>query len=364
MTQPRVFGLDLLRAAAITVVLVANTIFFFQIQLPALSGLAPVIGFFGLESFLVLSGFLMARALYPVFTTAGFGFRDSLRFIRQRLGRIAPLYFIVISVNIALAAVMDYPFAHAWKYFLFAQNFASPIPAFFPESWGLPVILWASLFFVLLLFGLSRIVLLRHRAIAFGAAAILLALIFSWTKWLRHSVYGTDDLAHWEAGLRTVVIYRIDSVMIGVIAGWLWLFKNALIQKIKWFLFAAGLIGLLFFAVGVGYLNLQIQNYPLFWAVLYLPMASATIACFLPLLSSWERSAESGVAVLMSKASYSIYLTHFSIVLLLLEHFFLRDAVVANNIFILALVYFGGAILFGYLVYQFIEKRLQRLPHR
>jgi peptidoglycan/LPS O-acetylase OafA/YrhL len=359
MINNRIFGLDFYRATAILMVLLANTIFFFQLQWAAVSDLAPIMGFLGLEIFLVLSGFLLATSFYPVFMAQGFGLADFGTFLKSRLLRIVPLYFLIVVVNIAVAAVMGYPFDQSWKYFLFVQNFATSIPAFFPESWGLPVIVFAMLMFTALLFGLSKIFIQKHKPMVFPIAALALLLVFLWTKWLYNSVLSQINMSEWEQTLRTVVLYRIDSVMVGVLLGWLFIHHKTFVHKIKGLLAIAGFFGIVFLTFGVGYLQLLIADYPMFWNVYYLPLASLILACFLPVLANWKTAPKPlAWMIFLSKATLGIYLTHFSIVLLLMEHFLLRDASVDNSLGFLALGYFMLSVLIGILVYWLVEKRL------
>ena len=359
-TTYRLFGLDFYRVAAILMVLLANTIFFFQLELPAVSDLAPMIGFVGLEIFLVLSGFLLATAFYPIFMSETFGLGAWLQFIKIRLLRIVPLYFLIVVINIGIAAAMDYPFDHAWKYFFFLQNFSGSIPAFFPESWGLPVIVFGMLLFTSLLFGLSKVVRQKQKSFAFLMAAVVLMLIFIWTKWLYNSVQAPINMADWEMKLRTVVLYRIDSVMIGALFGWIFRNNVIFLQKMRWFFAILGCAGLAFLTLGVGYFHLIIEDYPAFWNIVYLPLTSIILACFLPMMSSWTKVPKGfNFIPFVSKATFSIYLTHFSIVLLLLEHFLKTDAASANTLISLAVSYFVVAIAFGCAVYFLIEKRMQ-----
>ncbi len=354
-------GLDLFRAAAISMVLAANTIFFFQLQFPAASALAPIVGFLGLEAFFVLSGFLMACGLYPLFVSPDFTWKASARYVGRRLWRIVPLYSVVVLLNIGMAAAMDYPTTHAWKYFLLVQNFSAPIPAFFPESWGLPVIVFAAMFFAFLLSGLSRIIPQRYRSLAFGGAALLLLLIFLWTKVVHFQVKPAADIAQWETTLRTVVLYRIDSVMVGVLTGWLFLKRPTILRQWRWALFAFGVLGMAWLGAGIGFFQLSIERFPMFWHVIYLPMTSLILACLLPALVFLTRL-PNGLRfnTWLSAMAFSIYLTHFSLVLLPLEYGLMRDAVIGNNLLVLAAAYVILSVAVGWLFHTLVESVFER----
>lgn len=356
-TNPRIFGLDFYRAAAILMVLLANTIYFFQLQLPAISQLAPVIGYIGLEIFFVLSGFLLGKSLYPVFMAESFNWNATAGFIKRKLWRILPLYVLVLLINTIMALAMQYPVYFIWRYFLLIQNFSGTIPPFFPESWGLPVIIFAMVALPLLLFGFSKIVKQNQKTLVFPLVIFGLIAVFFWTKWLYNSIHPQTNMIQWEASLKTVAIYRFDAVFIGVFFSWL-------IGKIpalaKWFFALLGLTGVGFLVVGIGFLQLVIENYPEFWNIYYLPLTSVVLGLFLPILYEWHSAPGflKKPTAFLSKISYSIYLVHFSLVLLLMEHFLLKDASVGSNLVFLATGYFMLAILAGYVLFRVFENGL------
>ena len=287
-SKNHIFGIDLYRATAILMVLLANTIYFFQLQIPAVSNLAPVIGYLGLEIFFVLSGFLLGKSFYPVFMDENFGLPQLGKFLKRKLWRILPLYFLVLLANIAIAAAMNYPYFFVWKYFLFVQNFSKTIPPFFPESWGLPVIVFGILWFSVLLFGISKVVGKKQKSAAFAVATLGLILIFIWTKWLFHTQHPQNNMAQWEAELKTVAVFRFDSIFIGVLFSWLFYVKNSFWKKAKWFFASIGFCGMAFLVVGVGSLQLLIETHSLFWNIFYLPLTSLVLSCFIPVLSQWQ----------------------------------------------------------------------------
>lgn len=360
MDNQRIFGLDLLRVLAIVLLLLANVLNSYQLASPALAQFAPIVGFVSLEIFFVLCGFLLSRSVYAIFMSESFSTADGIRFLKHKMLRIVPLYLLVLIANIWIAYAMDYRVENVWAFFFFVQNFAQPIPAFFPESWGLPVIVFGILMFVGLLMALSRIVKQQHKSVVFLLAAIGLIAVFLWTKWLYHTQHETTDVAVWDASLKTVAIYRFDSIYIGVLFGWMSLQLRAFWEKAKFLLAFLGCNGLVFLAFGIAIFELDIESHAAFWNIFYLPITSVILCLFLPVFADWQTAPaflQKTVAVL-SKSTYGIYLVHFSIVLLLTEHFMLIDFSDSGALLQMNAVYVLGSIVLGSMLYFGIEKRI------
>lgn len=362
----RIFGLDFFRATAILMVVFANAIYFFQLQSALVGQLASLMGFFGLEMFFVLSGFLLAKSILPVFLKEDFGWIVVWNFVSKKLLRIVPLYFLIVLINIAIASWMAYPIADLWKYFFFIQNFAKPIPAFFPESWGLPVIVFSMIAFPLLLLGFSRIVTQKRKAIVFPILTVGLIVLFLWTKWLYSEHTINTTMAQWDASLKTVAIFRFDSVFIGVLIGWVFEQSSSVLDKMKWALAGAGCVGIAFISVGVGYFQILIESHPTFWNIVYLPLVAVFLGCFLPLLSRWQAvpGITCSIVTFISKISYAVYLVHFSIVLLLMEHFLVEDYTATGRIATIATGYILLTIIVGTALFYGIQKPLLKRMKR
>jgi hypothetical protein len=124
------------------------------------------------------------------------------------------------------------------------------------------------------------------------------------------------SINEWDSALKSVVIYRLDSVFIGTFFYWLQYKGHTFWHKLKWVFFILGLLGILFISFGLGYFRVLIDTHPLFWNVFYLPFVSLSIACLLPFFSEFQI----GNAFFKSVASisslfYPVYLLHFSVVL-------------------------------------------------
>src|SRR5947207_12604591 len=105
----RVFGLDLLRAAAITMVICAHGFVVLYPHFGEPLGFFGHGGFYGVELFFVLSGFLIGQILIRAGADLAQGGNVAF-FYTRRWFRTLPLFFLFLTVNI----VFEYLFrAHA-----------------------------------------------------------------------------------------------------------------------------------------------------------------------------------------------------------------------------------------------------------
>lgn len=146
-TDLRVWGLDLLRAVAILLVLLLHSNEF--VVLGDTAAHFFYFGWAGVDLFFVLSGFLIGSQAYRNTQVVEWGFVK--RFWVRRWWRTIPLYLCVLFVYVVIKPLAGYPFQEKiWPFFIFLQNFFSPKD--FVQSWSLcieeqfyfflPLLLW------------------------------------------------------------------------------------------------------------------------------------------------------------------------------------------------------------------------------
>ena len=144
----RVFGLDLLRALAITFVIIghANNLLADNYKIPYIDGV---------DLFFVLSGFLIGRILLKKFSSKEGNLIKILRnFWVRRWFRTLPNYFLFLGINILLVyfGLIKGELNHyVLSYFVFLQNLYVPVDFIFWESWSLSVEEWFYFLFPLVL---------------------------------------------------------------------------------------------------------------------------------------------------------------------------------------------------------------------
>ncbi len=212
----RVVGLDLVRALAILFVLLSHCGDVFAAWLggysPAWLGAA---GFFGVELFFVLSGFLIGGLLLRIIAE-----RPTLRawgvFLVRRWMRTLPAYLIWIAV---LALIWPPQFwqpdhaaltwHHVIRYATLTQNLAWPMTdSWFGVSWSLTVEEWFYLTFSALLL-LAAALLGARRGFWLATGVFLVVPVL-----LRWQV---PDTADFNEVLSKIAVLRLDAIAFGLV---------------------------------------------------------------------------------------------------------------------------------------------------
>jgi peptidoglycan/LPS O-acetylase OafA/YrhL len=352
----RVFGLDVVRAAAIVLV-AASHVLDMNTRIHALR-LIWYAGVLGVELFFVLSGYLIGGIILRLMHTTRFHTLGDLgHFWINRWFRTLPLYYLYLFVYSCIPLGVN-PFAQLARnasYLVFAQNLAWPIPPFFVPSWSLSVEEWFYLVFPLLLFAAFALLRVPLRPSVVGTALLLMA--FSLLARLVHGPMKT--MGGIDLTLRTFVVFRFDALMLGVLLAFL--HREA---PQVW----RGLVR--FFPVAL-LLQLAVDAFMVFgWRALFIlpwlqilifPIISLSIALMLPFFAEWKQSTMPVRAPIawVAKSSYSIYLVHLIAILAVLRFLpYERFGVWAP------LTAFAGVFLLGSASYGLVEAPLMSLRSR
>ncbi|MFN9114597.1 MAG: acyltransferase family protein, partial [Bacteroidota bacterium] len=193
--ENRNFGLDLARAIAISLVLLAH--FVKKIDF---------LGFWGVELFFSLSGFLIGGILWrDLVQPDQVNLKHTFNFWLRRWYRTLPNYYLFLLIMIVYhrfvtADLNNYNtvFASLW----FGQNLLMRDSNFFGVSWSLCIEEWFYVVFPLLLLAGNYIGFKNHRLIIFAASVLILFSIS-----LRFYLLYTDT----TSGLRAITMARMDA---------------------------------------------------------------------------------------------------------------------------------------------------------
>ncbi|NND10721.1 MAG: acyltransferase [Flavobacteriaceae bacterium] len=375
--EKRIFGLDIMRAVAILLVVFSHAIWILPQSKSLLTDLMSLAGVMGVEIFFVLSGFLIGRILYKLYVREDFNFKDIQYFWIRRWFRTLPNYYLILIVNIVLALFLgtDLP-EHLGRYFLFLQNFTTEMPSFFGESWSLPIEEFAYIIGPLFLYLILFLRIKVSKRAMFLFVTLLVIAIFIITKCVYNSNDTIKDMVFWNVNLKAMTIYRIDAIYYGVLAAWLSMVFPKNWSRFKWLFLMIG--GVIFVGMNIMITLKQIfiESHSFFWNVLYLPLNSIAIAFTLPLLSSIRSAAKPMLipVTYISVISYSMYLLHYSVVLRLMKQYFPSEGLSKFGTMSYVLIYFLLTIVLSYILYRLFERPMmdirdkesikQRFDHR
>ncbi|MBF6608677.1 MAG: acyltransferase [Flavobacterium sp.] len=357
----KIFGLDLMRVVAVLMVLGSHSLWLYPQHRNLLTKALDFSGFIGAEIFFVLSGFLIGSSLFRLYMKPAYEKGSAWRFLRRRSVRVMPNYLLILVVNLLVAAILGYSVAEPFRYFVFLQNLATPMLPFFPESWTMPVKELTYVMLPFILFGLALFLkVARCKLLLFATISLILFSVAA--KTIFHLQHPGIGLIEWNIALRSVVIYRIDAVLIGIVFSYIYLQHPSLWKKNR---FPTAVVGAIFMGSivsAIALFNIDIGAFPIFWNILLLPLMSISLALFLPLLSEWKRSA-GGLEVpvhFIGRISYALYLVHYSLVLFLLKYFVDTSLLSLGELHICALIYLTVSLALAWLIYTFYEKPLLR----
>jgi peptidoglycan/LPS O-acetylase OafA/YrhL len=290
----RNFGLDVVRATAISSVLVAH---FTDVTAILMGTRAPtfiaLMGH-GVELFFALSGFLIGGLLMDI---AKPSLRSWSTFMIRRWMRTVPLYLVWLATLLIVWPPERDLMEHAIKYLTFSQNLLTRMSPdlWFAVSWSLAVEEWYYLLFAATLILLSA--LMGRKAIALATGAFILIPLA-----LRAALAAPDLLANWDETLRKVVIYRLDAIAFGVAVAALVRFWPNAIRQLSLPMLLAGIAILVVATVAA---------HPLYVIALY----PAGLALCLPAATLLTRPHSTIAEPIrwLSTRSYALYIMHLSL---------------------------------------------------
>ncbi|GAB3499403.1 acyltransferase [Spirosoma knui] len=380
----RVFGLDVMRAAAILIVVDAHATIALK---EYYSG-----GFWhhlmpdGVELFFVLSGFLIGGILIRSYEKRGqFDGGLLLNFWTRRWFRTLPNYYLV------LIGLIVFSLARAWrsglhhtlpekgvllKYFIFLQNFASYVPDFFPETWSLAIEEWSYITLPLLLWAMHSLLPTQWPRQRIVLATILFVIIGTNTYRLIMAL--SAPISAGELGFRGIVTTRLDAISYGVLAAYgkqyypsLWT-NNRLRRR----LLIIGLIltGIAAFTASIVILKFYVDAgiypaYVFYKRTIYFTVIGLSMTLLLPYMDGW-RTANGGWAKFniaqiithISLISYSMYLLNLTPIMI---NFIERIPTTSLTVGWLKVGMFWALVLIlSTLLFKFFERPVTELRER
>ncbi|TAN42428.1 MAG: acyltransferase [Nitrospirae bacterium] len=315
----RIFGLDMLRALAIFLVLFAHSLVLLPSLPKALSKvLFHLLGFLGVELFFVLSGFLVGQIIIRTMDSkSGFTLATAKSFWIRRWFRTLPNYYLILASQFVLLYVLNGSIPQSYSRFLiFSQNLFMDHPPFFYEAWTLAVEEW---FYLLLPVSIIACSWLLPRQLS-KRVTFLVVILFYLAAGLFLRVAASLANLPEISNLGGIVMFRIDSIMYGVLFAYVYYYYRSLEERYRRPLFYLGTVLIVLCS---GYLvgNIIEDKKDFFTKTFLYSFNSFGMACLLPAVNNVKKGRPGPLASAVSHLSiisYSAYLLHNSTILMFL----------------------------------------------
>ena len=359
VTTKRIFGLDILRAVAILLVLLSHSKALMYQFAPkeTIDFYFKNIGMIGVEIFFILSGFLIGTILIKTFyIEKGNIVKKVYNFWIKRWFRTLPNYYFFLGVNVLFYFYFRNITFFDYSYLFFMQNFASHAKIPFQESWSLTIEEW---FYILLPIIFVTIFSLK---IFTAKSKILFAIIFTivfFASFRFYELYSSNHISF--SAVNKIVLYRLDSLIYGVLMAYVIFFYKNILQKYKYILFEIGII--LFCTIYISMLlGLKFNTFVV--AMFFYPVLDISIMLLVPFFYFYKESANIRFSKILvshiAKVSYSMYLSNLIVLYFFLTY--LQHTTVSKSFgFILWISFFLCVVMISSITYFVIEKRFINL---
>jgi peptidoglycan/LPS O-acetylase OafA/YrhL len=340
LQQNRFANIDMLRSIAIIMVVIYHSVNMSNLQPQWVWDLAET-GSLGVDLFFVLSGFLVGSLYWKEYIK--FSNVDILLFIKRRVFRTIPMYFLVMPMAyLPVYLIKSTPFD--WKYLFFLQNYNISIP-FYAISWSLCV---EEHFYLIFPF-LAHLFMPISKKIGVGLLLLLLLL----PTFLRIITYDLAAEANGFGYYTTATYYHYESLLLGVLLAYGVIHQSAQLVKLlnyRWYIY-----GITFLSViGMAFMPNYFRYCFSFSLVAVTFSASLLVAYYDTPYSMAIKKTNYLIAI----SSYSTYLIHSLVIHVFVK--FLFPKLHITNAYIMAPMMCIACLIAGYVLYELLEKRLMK----
>ena len=357
LSKKRNFGLDVIRASAIIMVIMAHIAPFFSSQ-PLIYNLFYHAGLYGVELFFVLSGYLIGQIVLKKMVNS-LSVKTIKTFYMRRWLRTLPLFYFVLIILVFVANITQPDKNLHLLHFVFLQNFHPIESGFFGVSWSLSIEEW---FYLLLpvLFLISKKKSINNITFYIGLSIVLILIT--------RSVYVFAFQPTFDLGVRKFIPLRFDSLLIGVLLAQIKLNYKYLFDLFKTrslFIFSLLLLGIYY----LWYVNIMMSKGIIYFdqselvRITSWPLISILMGLIMIFIENSELiNSKFGrikpvymIFTYLSIYSYSMYLIHFEI-----YDYFHSNINILNSRFLNILTPTILIIFLSAMIYRYIEKPIMK----
>ena len=374
-TNKRNFGLDLIRAIAILMVVFNHSRFMLLslVDIPIIGYLigkiiasSVLLGVLGVELFFVLSGFLIGGILLQeIVKNQRIDWKLVKHFWIRRWFRTLPTYFLILLFHSILFYFL-YNIQFDWRFIFFIQNFATAHPDFFSEAWSLSIEEWSYLLipiFLLTAFAITK----ATTTIAIIQRFIIVYILFSVILRCLNAFFGIFGDFHTE--IPTIVLLRLDAIAFGILTYLLSKRYPYFIMNNKALLFSIGLLVIIsltffnykyYYAIPVLGYNPTYQFFFHGFFYTIIPIGFSLIVLYASFFSVCNLTRFRNAITHISLISYPIYLIHLSLIgkTFFFKYKFENDILTASFfIFYLVSVFILSTLIHKYYELPFLKLR-------
>lgn len=284
-------------------------------------------------------------------------YSDLKKFLIRRWLRTLPLYYFILLALLILYSILKVSRVQdEWKYFFFLSNFTFRPARFFGESWSLAIEEWFYVLFSSTLFIVTIISSNTAKAFSkikasnfFGYLLIAFIVLIWFIKFLCFKGHQYNDIF-------TIVVFRLDAIAYGILA--YWIFYTFKINESHLFLLFSLSFVLVFLAAIIRF----VYSDSTIVGLSYYLVAGLGYAAFVLALRIYNWKITFRIISHISKVSYSIYITHLSLILFPLLKFYHPNTLVQKLFFFLIytiVVYFASIF-----TYNVIERPFNKIRDR
>lgn len=303
--------LDFCRTLAILLVLASHGRYFLISFMPKME-ILRFGGFFGVELFFILSGFLIGRILINEVNKSETAYSWVKNFLLRRWLRTLPNYYLFIVINILLHyyAIRSSENFVPLKYFFMVQNLFVPHPDFFIEAWSLAI---EEIFYLLMPITIGTLFLLKREKRKI--IPIVACLIFIISFFFRFVVVNITDYSFNQ--VRSTVFLRLDSLMFGIVLAWFFVESSKMTFRKNYMYILFGIASLVFVFFNAIRPD-SVLNKSKFLKIFLFPIAS--FAGVFIVSFGYEKTfsiKKTNLFRFLAKVSYSAYLVNMPILMLM-----------------------------------------------